>query len=191
MKLIVGLGNPGPEYADTRHNAGFLVVDAFARRHLLPEWKRERKAMGLITRSKAADEQVILLEPETFMNESGDAVRAALAFFKLEPKDLWLIHDEVAFPLGTVRLAERGSAGGHNGVASVIAALGTEAFLRLRIGVGPKDGRPIRLESYVLERFPDEESEALSKAVIAGTDALDTTLGLGVAAAMQRVNTGE
>lgn len=188
MKLIVGLGNPGSEYQHTRHNAGFLAVDAFADHHTFPAWHAERKVHGEISRGSVTNVPVLLLKPDTFMNASGNAVAAALSYYNIPVTDLVVIHDEVAFPLGIVRIAIQGSSGGHNGVDSIITALGTEAFTRIRIGIGPQDGTTPQLASFVLNRFSREETSALPDIISTVTKTLDKALTAGVAAAMQEHN---
>jgi PTH1 family peptidyl-tRNA hydrolase len=188
MKLVVGLGNPGREYEGTRHNAGFAVIDAFVAGHRFPGWKTVKKVHGFVGRGRVGAEEIILLKPATFMNASGEAVAAALSFFKIKPRDLIVVHDELAFPLGTVRLAANGSAGGHNGLASVIAAVGSESFARLRVGIGPETARKIRLDSYVLQKFGATELARFEAAVADAVEALDKTLSLGLKTAMNAIN---
>ena len=145
MKLIVGLGNPGLEYLHTPHNAGFMAIDRIAAICDVAVTNRRGKAQT--ARTKLAGHDVLLAKPETFMNLSGLSVVALLDELELEDKDLIVLYDELAFPLGTVRLAERGSANGHNGVKSVSAALGSEEWMRVRIGVGKaptETGREIK-----------------------------------------------
>lgn len=188
MRLIVGLGNPGTEYAGTRHNAGFMTLDGFAERHGFPPFAATKKAKGEVSRGTVGGEAVILLKPATFMNASGEAVAAALSFYKLAPKDLVLVHDELAFPVGTVRIAAKGSGGGHNGVQSVIDALGTEAFARVRVGIGPADARPVTMDAFVLERFRADERVAAVGALVKASAALDRIVEVGVAAATRELH---
>ncbi|TAL19735.1 aminoacyl-tRNA hydrolase [Patescibacteria group bacterium] len=188
MILIVGLGNPGKKYSQTRHNAGFRVLDYFAARRNFPAWKKEKKAKGSVSRGKVNAEEIILLKPETFMNASGEAVAAAASFYKIKPTDVWVAHDELAFPTGEVRIATGGSAGGHNGVQSVIDVLGTEQFARFRIGVRPADTAEIRLESFVLEEFTPAEERRFMEAIQSTGEALDKAIRLGLAAAQKEVN---
>lgn len=188
MKLIVGLGNPGEKYEGTRHNLGFAVVDAFAARHEFAGWNASEKTKGEICRGAIGKEKIILLKPATFMNLSGQSVAAALSFFKIKPADLIIAHDEMAFPLGTVRLGKNRSSGGHNGVASVIEAVGTAAFTRVRIGISPRNGEPVTLDSYVLKRFPKTEIKTAEQAVIKAAEALDKLIRSGYEAAAQEIN---
>ncbi len=161
MKLVVGLGNPGPRYARTRHNYGFMVADAARRRFDLPEFREEAKWQALVSDGPVAGEKIILAEPLTFMNASGESVRALLGFYKLSPADLLVVHDELDLPFGSLRLSQDASAAGHNGVSDIIEKLGTQAFARLRLGVAPEGGRAVRGDGadFVLSRFtPDEET---------------------------------
>jgi PTH1 family peptidyl-tRNA hydrolase len=191
MKLIVGLGNPGAAYERTRHNTGFLVVDAFAAEHAFPTAKTERKVHGEITRAGVGSETVLVLKPDTFMNASGTAVSAALTYFKIPVSDVIVVHDEIAFPFGTVRVATKGSSGGHNGVDSIIAALGTDLFPRVRVGIGRENGTTPQLSSFVLNRFSKEEATHLNTVISKAVLTLDKIITLGVARAMQEQNTKE
>ena len=136
VKMIVGLGNPGRTYEDTRHNAGFMVLDRLAAR-----WGAAFKADRQRKCEAAAGPGVLLVKPSTFMNESGLCVGPMMRFFKLDPRSVFVIHDEVDFPLGVMKLREKGSAGGHNGMKSLIAHMGTQEFPRLRFGIGQPRGK--------------------------------------------------
>ena len=182
MKAIVGLGNPGAEYAGTRHNVGFEVVDELARRWqvTLKKWK----AIAEIALVK--DRGVVLVEPKTYMNESGRAVSAVMAFYKILPEDVLIVVDEAQLPLGKLRLRPSGSAGGHNGLKSVIEHVGRD-FPRLRIGVDRGDP-DWDLSDRVLSRFPRTEREVVDRAVTRAADAADTFVSDGVHLAMNRFN---
>jgi PTH1 family peptidyl-tRNA hydrolase len=182
MKAIVGLGNPGREYAGTRHNVGFEVIDEVARRWnvRLRPWKSAADLAVVTGRS------AVLVEPQTFMNLSGDAVGKVAAFHKLEPADVLVVVDEVQLPLGRIRLRRSGSAGGHNGLKSIIQHVGTE-FPRLRIGVGRGDPK-WDLADHVLSRFSRDEREAVAEAVNKAADAVETFVDEGLEAAMNRFN---
>ena len=139
MKLIVGLGNPGQEYRETRHNVGFMVVDALVTRwRVADEWREKFEALQIKT--TVAGEPVIVSKPLTFMNLSGQSVAATAGFYKIEPADVFIVTDDVALPLGRLRARRDGSAGGHNGLKSIIQHLGTQAFPRMRVGVGGGGG---------------------------------------------------
>ncbi|MDG2040745.1 MAG: aminoacyl-tRNA hydrolase [Ilumatobacter sp.] len=191
MKLIVGLGNPGAEYSGTRHNIGFEVVDAVARRwgvtfQSAPTDGVLAKSHGLPGGPPAA----ILLKPLTFMNRSGQAVGATQRYYRVELADVLLVTEDVNLPLGRLRVRRQGSAGGHNGLRSVIECLGTHAFARLRIGVGLGDPRR-GLAGRVLSRFDAEERPAMNEAVGRAADAVDVFTELGVEPAMNRFNRAE
>src|SRR5665647_389936 len=159
MKVIVGLGNPGPQYAETRHNIGFLLVDLLAEEYKL---QFRAKFQGLWTEGNVEGERILLLKPQTFMNLSGRSVRELTYFYKILGEDLLIVHDDMDLPLGKIRLRDQGSAGGHNGIKSILAELGTEKFCRLKLGVGrpPKDYDPAR---YVLSPFAEDEIKLLDE----------------------------
>jgi peptidyl-tRNA hydrolase, PTH1 family len=182
MKAIVGLGNPGREYAGTRHNIGFDVVDEVARRWnaSLRPWKSVADVAVVSMRG------AVLVEPQTFMNLSGDAVSRIATFHKLEPHDLLVVVDEVQLPLGTIRLRRSGSAGGHNGLKSIIQHVGPD-FPRLRIGVGRGDPT-WDLADHVLSRFASSEREAAADAVKRAADAVELFVERDIEAAMARFN---
>lgn len=187
MKLVVGLGNPGGKYAATRHNVGFRVVDELSRRHGI-DLSRARFS-GLVGNGAVGSEQVLLLKPGTFMNLSGRSVREAATFYKIEPTDLLVVSDDMALPLGRLRLRKAGSAGGHHGLASVIAELGTEAFTRLRIGIEQVAGE--RMVGHVLGAFTEREEELMGPAVLSAADAVECWLAEGIDTAMNRYNKSE
>jgi PTH1 family peptidyl-tRNA hydrolase len=182
MKAIVGLGNPGTEYSGTRHNVGFDVVDELARR-----WNvRLRKWKASASLAVVTDREVVLVEPMTFMNESGLAVSAVMAFYKIQPSDVLVVVDEVQLPLGKLRLRWSGSAGGHNGLKSVIAHVGTD-FPRLRIGVARGHPESV-LRNHVLSKFPPSERDVVERAVGRAADAVETFVSDGLQVAMNRFN---
>lgn len=169
--LIVGLGNPGPEYKDTRHNIGFRCVDVLAARHGLSFDKRQSKAT--IAAGSIAGRSVLLAKPQTFMNLSGDSVAALAGFYKIPPAQIMVIFDDIDLPLGTLRIRPAGGSGGHNGMKSIIARLGTQEFARIRFGVSRPPGR-MDPAAYVLRPFERDEEilvvetvERVCKAVIA------------------------
>jgi PTH1 family peptidyl-tRNA hydrolase len=187
VKLIVGLGNPGPEYEQTPHNLGFLVVDLLAEQ--AGAAVNNRRGRALTGKARIAGQDVLLAKPETFMNLSGDAVRELVAEQQrgegFDPrKDLIVIHDELAFPLGTVRLKERGSAGGHNGVESVIRAVGPE-FLRVRLGIAPEHP-PGDSADYVLTAWKKKQLPRVGEMVDRAAEAVTAVLSEGVVPAMNR-----
>lgn len=189
MKLIVGLGNPGIEYQFTPHNLGFLAVDRIASERGLDI--RNRQCRALTARMQVGDEPVLLAKPETFMNLSGISVRELVAQYELKPEsDLIVIQDELDFPLGTLRLHTRRSSAGHNGVESIIGALGTQDFLRIRIGVAPErkleDG-----QRYLLAPMNKAALAVVDEMLDTAADAVKVILNEGAAAAMNRFNRKE
>jgi len=195
MKLIVGLGNPGMEYLLTPHNAGFMAIDRIAAICDVAVTNRRGKAQT--ARARLAGHDVLLAKPETFMNLSGLSVVALLDEFELEDKDLIVLYDELAFPLGTVRLAERGSANGHNGVKSVSAMLGSEEWMRVRIGVGKaptETGREIKAggSDYLLAPMRNKADMAsLEDGLDIAVRAVEKWLTAGPSAAMNEFNRRE
>lgn len=189
MKLVVGLGNPGSEYRDTRHNVGFLVADELARRWRLSDAWRE-KFEALHVRTTVADEAVMIAKPLTFMNLSGQAVAGLAAFYQIDPADVLVVADDVALPLGRLRARPEGGAGGHNGLKSIIQHFGTQAFPRLRVGVGRGDDRR-DLADHVLGRFDAGERETVSAAVLRAADAAESFLTDGIERVMSAFNAAE
>jgi len=191
MKLIVGLGNPGADYADTRHNAGFMALSRLARRHGLtgPKARFKSAVLELVLDT----EKVLLMQPMTYMNRSGQAVGEAARFYKLAPADVLVVYDDTALPLGGLRLRPRGGAGGHNGISDVARALDTDAFPRLRIGIGePRLGEQrISKHDYVLGRFTDEQMADLTPALDRAAEAAECWAAEGIDAAMNRYNVKE
>jgi len=185
LKAIVGLGNPGPKYRGTRHNIGFAVADELARRAGV-EFE-SGPVDALVARWRAKD--VLLAKPLTFMNESGQAVGALARYFKIEVGDLLVIVDEVQLPLGRLRARMRGSAGGHNGLKSLVAHMGDE-FSRLRIGVGRGDQRR-DLADYVLARFESNEADEVARMTTRAADAAELFITDGIAAVMNTYNGGD
>ena len=185
MKLVVGLGNIGNQYANTRHNIGFEVADELARLHA--GRFRAGKFKGEETLLHLGGQRVLLLKPHTLMNLSGDAVSAALRFYKLLPAQLLVICDDINLPLGKLRLRAQGSDGGHNGLWHIIHRLGTAEFARLRIGVGAKPAQ-MELVDYVLSRFLAAERPSMNAARDYAASAVETWVSEGIEAAMNRWN---
>jgi PTH1 family peptidyl-tRNA hydrolase len=189
VKLIVGLGNPGPEYRETRHNVGFKVADALVERWRVSDQWRE-KFDALQVKTMVGDEPVILAKPMTFMNLSGQAVAGLAGFYKIEPADILIVTDDVALPLGRLRARPEGGAGGHNGLKSIIQSLGTQAFPRMRVGVGRGDDRR-DLSDHVLGRFEADERDTVSAAVLRAADASELFLSEGIGRVMNAFNAAE
>jgi len=159
MKLVVGLGNPGRKYKDTKHNVGFMCLDHYAKQNSA-KFKKDNKFYG--ESLKLAN--VILLKPHTFMNLSGQSVRATMDYYNIDIEDVLIIYDDLALPLGKTRLREKGSAGGHNGIKSIISHIGTQEFKRVRIGI---DSNPmIEAKDYVLGKFSKKEKQAIDETVV-------------------------
>lgn len=186
LKLVVGLGNPGAEYARTRHNAGFWYVDELVR-SAGGSWRRESRYQCELARIKVAEQELWLMKPQTFMNKSGAAVQAVAAFYRIAPGEMLVAHDEIDLPPGVVRLKEGGGHGGHNGVRDVIAQLGAD-FWRLRIGVG-HPGSKDQVIDAVLDRATGEEQKLIDAALERAHAALPDLLRDGAQKAMHRLHT--
>src|SRR6187399_3675902 len=185
LKVIVGLGNPGAEYARTRHNAGFWLVDELARRHG-GSFRHEGKHQGELARVRIGEDEVWLLKPMTFMNRSGGPVSSILNFYKIAPAEMLVAHDEIDLPSGTVRLKEAGGHGGHNGLRDLIAAQG-DGFWRLRIGVG-HPGTKNEVVDFVLTQAGRDEQRAIDETIVAGADAIEQMLRSGAQIAMNKLH---
>lgn len=184
-RLIVGLGNPGETYRDTRHNIGFMVLDEIARR-LGTAFREEKRWSGLVAKFTGGH----LLKPLTFMNDSGRSVQSVAHFYKATPAQTLVVYDDVDLPLGRMRFRTSGSAAGHNGISSLITALGTQDFPRLKVGIAPADGRPAgeRMVGHVLGTFRAEEQPALQTVIQRAADAVLSVLDRGLDAAMNVFN---
>ncbi len=191
LRLIVGLGNPGEKYAHTRHNIGFDVVDALAQRWQIP-LAENRRFHGWVGEGRAiAGDKLVLLKPTTFMNRSGQAVRAVMDWYKFVPGAVLVVYDDMDLPLGRLRLRPSGSAGGHNGMKSVIAHLGTQDFPRLRIGIGSTekgDERDEAVISHVLGKFAPAEKKLVNTSLEWAVDAIEMALKQNVEKAMSLFN---
>ena len=184
--LIVGLGNPGEKYEDTRHNVGFQVIDELAERQGRPVQRLKFKALtGLLT---IGGEKALVMKPVTYMNLSGEAVRPAADFYKLPPERILVISDDVALAAGRLRIRAKGSAGGHNGLKSIIQHLGTDQFPRIRVGVGEKPHPDYDLADWVLGRPQGEDKKAIDEAVKRAADAVECILTQGLERGMGKFN---
>lgn len=185
MFLIAGLGNPGTEYAATRHNIGFDMVTYLGGQYHIPLRSRENKA--IVGKGVIGGQKVMLAQPQTFMNLSGESIRALLDYYKTDREKLIIIYDDISLPVGQVRVRPKGSAGGHNGIKNIIQHLGTEEFARIRIGVGakPEGGDLVK---HVLGRFSREEDGMIRDVFALAEEALLTIMNEDVAAAMNQVN---
>ena len=185
MYIIVGLGNPSKQYEGTRHNAGFMTLDVLADRYNIDISEKKHKALcgkGVIEGNK-----VVLLKPQTFMNLSGESVRAAADFYKVAPEEIIVIYDDISLEPGQLRVRKKGSAGGHNGMKNIIAHLGTQVFTLIRVGVGEKPAG-MDLADYVLGRFSKGERELLEEAFKEGARAAVAILCDGIESAMNQFN---
>ena len=180
-RIVVGLGNPGPEYAGNRHNLGFHVVDLLAEQQGA-RFKKGARGFADVVETRIGDERVVLAKPRSYMNESGGRVKAVLGFYKATPDQLIVVHDELDIPFMQVRLKVGGGAGGHNGIRSVDAALGTKEYARVRVGIGRPPGR-MEPADFVLRDFSATERKELPLLVERGADAVVTLLRQGLTAA--------
>ncbi|WP_058305650.1 aminoacyl-tRNA hydrolase [Gracilibacillus massiliensis] len=174
MKCIVGLGNPGIKYQETRHNVGFMVIDEILKRH---NWTlNKNKFKGHFALETIESEKVILLQPQTYMNLSGESLRPLMDFYNLTPEEVTVIYDDLDLPLGKVRLRQTGGHGGHNGVRSIIDQLGTKQFNRLRFGIGRPE-TPMSVIDYVLGKFDKSNQPLLEKSITHAADAMESWMG--------------
>lgn len=185
MKLIVGLGNPGTQYAATRHNIGFEAIDTIAEIHNISVNKSKFKA--LVGEGTINGERVVLMKPQTYMNLSGEAVSACRSWYKIANEDIVIIYDDVSLAIGQMRIRKTGSAGGHNGIKSIIAQLGTDVFPRVKVGVGEKPSG-WDLADYVLGRFSEEEMKEICPKLKDVCKAVETMVIKDVDTAMNRYN---
>jgi PTH1 family peptidyl-tRNA hydrolase len=186
LHLIVGLGNPGAEYARTRHNAGFRLVERLAENWRL-EWSMSRKFHSRLARGQYGGRRVVLCEPQTFMNLSGGAVGTLVDYYQVKLPNLMVAVDDADLPLGEIRLRMRGSSGGHHGLESIEQRLGTREFARLRIGIGRQDGRR-EIAGHVLGRFEAAEMALLDKVLTAAGSQVECWLDAGIQKAMSQFN---
>ena len=186
LKIIVGLGNPGRQYEQTRHNIGFVAVDALAQAHGI-KLRERRSFRALAGDGRVNSCDVLLVKPQTFMNLSGESVRSIIKFYKLAPSEIIVLYDDIALPVGQIRIRERGSSGGQKGAQSIINCLGTDEFTRVRIGVGAKP-EGWDLADYVLSKFKKDEQQLVNESVVKAANAVEAILKDGVVAAMNLYN---
>lgn len=187
MKIIAGLGNPGTEYARTKHNVGFMFIDALAEALGVSASEWQAKFDALVAPARIGTQKVLLVKPQTYMNESGRAIGPLLSWYKLEPEDLIVVHDDMDIPVGTIRIRKKGSAGGHNGIKSILAHVGDEHFARVRIGIG----RPLpgwTVVNHVLAPFSDEGEQKIEEAIRYLEPAVECIVTDDVDVAMNRYN---
>lgn len=185
MIIIAGLGNPGDKYAGTRHNMGFGVIDELAERHRIS--MNSVKLKGLVGSGIIGGQKVLLVKPQTYMNCSGECVRPLADYYKVPVEDIIIIYDDISLDVGQIRVRGKGSAGGHNGMKSLIQHLGSSDFPRIRVGVGDKPAQ-MDLADYVLGRFPKEELEDVRLSLKTGADAVESMIENGVDATMNKYN---
>lgn len=185
MYIIVGLGNPESKYDKTRHNIGFRLIDELAVRNGITF--SDRKHNGLVGKGIISGEKVILLKPLTYMNLSGECVGPAADYYKVEPENVIILFDDISLDVGRIRIRKKGSAGGHNGIKSIIAHLGSENFLRLKFGVGDKP-KEMDLADYVLGRFSSQDEATVSEGIKRACEAVECMIGEGCDVAMNKYN---
>ena len=183
MKIVVGLGNPGAEYARTRHNVGFMIVDKLARRHAAQGTKKRFRSE--LAEVVVGGQKVVLVKPQTYMNLSGHAVREAVNWYRAPLEDVLIVFDDLDLPFGTLRLRASGSAGGHNGLTSVLEQLGTNKVPRMRVGIGRGRSGAI---GHVLTRFSPDQERELPNVIDRATDAVELWISDGIIAAMNQAN---
>lgn len=201
MKLIIGLGNPGEKYISTRHNVGFIVLDKFLEDlESLKKtfWETDKNSKCLIKKIKKGNDDILLAKPQVFMNNSGEAVSKLSSYYKIEPQDIYIIHDDLDLPLGKIRIRMGGAAGGHRGVESIIAALKTDKFLRIRLGIGhphrrgvsQRDKSTLAVDEYVLARFTPTEKSKVRTMTNQALKSLRLILEHGIDLYMSKYNGG-
>jgi len=192
MILIVGLGNPGRKFQKTRHNLGFRVVEAFFKknrdRHNFSNFKLKKKFNAEISERKFNDKKIILAKPQIFMNLSGRAVKKITNNLQLTTNNLWVVHDDIDIPLGKIRISIGRGAAGHKGVESIIKELGTKNFVRFRVGIQPKTGKPKNPEKFVLQKFNKEEEGLIKEVIQKIIEAIEMTIIKGLEKAMTKFN---
>lgn len=188
MILIVALGNPGKEYEGTRHNIGFMAIDRFAKKNDFPEFTNSKKNNSLMTEGFFCDKKVILAKPQTFMNKSGLAVKKIMKNTNCTEKDLWIIHDDADILIGKMKISENRGPAGHKGVQSVIENLGTQDFIRFRIGIGRQRQGRRKLENFVVTRFGKEEKEEKEKILKKFVQIIENSLKEGIEKSRSSLN---
>lgn len=186
VSVVAGLGNPGPAYEGTRHNAGFLLVDALAAEWGC-DWAKDRKARALFAVADRGGRRILLVKPQTYVNKSGSCLNAFCGYYKLPVSSVAVVYDEINLPIGRAKVSVGGSAGGHNGIADILRCLGDD-FIRFRVGIGPKDPPQIDMKDFVLGKLKPEEIDILNRAKKGFLDGLKLLIDSGPQTAMNRVN---
>ncbi len=161
--LIIGLGNPGKKYQDSRHNIGFKIIDVFAKEKNFPNFRLSQKFNAFLSEKIWGEKKIILVKPKTFMNNSGKAIKSILSFYKLLPENIFVIHDDIDINFGNIKISQNRGSAGHKGVESIIKEIGTKNFKRLRFGILPQKGKPENIEKFVLEKFTKKEKDIIKK----------------------------
>ena len=184
MKMVVGLGNPGKEYEKTRHNAGFIVIDNYAKSHDISDFKK--KFNGLYATAVHNNEIFVLLKPQSYMNLSGTVIKKYASYFKIKPEDILVIHDDLDLPVGKIKIKFKGSSGGHNGIKNIIDNLKTELFPRFKVGIGKDDTVPYM--NYVIGKFSKSDLETISKILEFSSNIIDDFLDYDIEKVMSKYN---
>jgi peptidyl-tRNA hydrolase, PTH1 family len=188
MILLIGLGNPGQEYENTRHNSGFLVLDALAKEHNFPDFALNKNFHAEISQGIITGQKIILAKPQTFMNLSGGAVKEIASYYKITGENLWVVHDDIDIVLGKIKISQDSGAGGHKGIKSIIDNLGTQDFARFRVGIQPEKGKPKNVESFVVKNFTKSEASKQKEAIKKTVLAIESSIKNGLEKAMNEFN---
>jgi len=188
MILIAGLGNPGLEFKNTRHNVGFRVLDEFVRGNNFPDFRFEKKFNAEVSEGQFSEQKIILAKPQSFMNLSGDVVRDFFTYFNLPVENLFIIHDEIDIPFSKIKISKESGAAGHKGVESIIEKLKTKDFVRFRIGTQPQKGKPKNIEKFVLQKFTKEEEKVIKGVIEKTVEAIEFFLKNGLEKTMSEFN---
>ncbi len=188
MKLIIGLGNPGKKYQQTWHNVGFLALDEIQKSKGFLKFKNNKKIKAEIVESNLPEEKIILAKPQTFMNNSGQTVKTLAKFYKVKPTEVWIIHDDIDLPLGEIRISQNASSGGHKGVQSIINEIGTQQFVRFRIGIKSEKQGQTPTENYVLQKINKTDNIIITESIKKVNAAVDLALMEGIPEAMNQYN---
>lgn len=188
MILIIGLGNPGKKYKNTRHNVGFLTLDYFQKINNFPAFKLRKSFNSFISSEKIGEEKIILAKPQTFMNLSGQAIKKLFAVHCCAFTELLIVHDDIDLPLGKIKIVKNRGAAGHKGVESIIKGLGTKNFVRFRVGIKPKEGKSKNAEKFVLKKFFKNEEKIVKEVIKKTAQAIEFSIKEGLEKAMSKFN---